>query len=194
MPDIDSDGGQGSSADGIVGFALSSLGYAVARHFRATLAPLSLEPREFALLRAVAAAEGQTQQALGDRLQIPASRMVAFVDALEERELLERRPYPNDRRAKALYLTAEGSRLLDKAFGLAIEFEQRLCADFTSAERRQLLDLLQRAGAQLGLQSGVHAAHAAHADGCDAGHDAGGGEAAHAGDAGEIGHSAGPFG
>src|SRR5438309_3029748 len=33
-----------------VGFTLSSLGYAVAARFRATLAPLELEPREFALL------------------------------------------------------------------------------------------------------------------------------------------------
>ena len=68
-----------------VGFALSSVGYAVARRFREILAPLELEPREFALLRAVGAAEGQSQQAIGERLQIPPSRMVAFVDALEAR-------------------------------------------------------------------------------------------------------------
>ena len=74
-----------------VGFTLSSLGYGVARRFRKTLAPLELEPREFALLRAVSFAEGQSQQTIGERLQIPPSRMVAFVDALEKRSLLERR-------------------------------------------------------------------------------------------------------
>ncbi|MDQ6810381.1 MAG: MarR family winged helix-turn-helix transcriptional regulator, partial [Actinomycetota bacterium] len=72
-----------------VGFTVSTTGYAIARLFREILAPLALEPREFALLRAVGACEGQSQQAIGERLGIPASRMVAFIDALEQRGLLE---------------------------------------------------------------------------------------------------------
>src|SRR5256885_17238197 len=95
-----------------VGFTLSSLGYAVSRRFSQTLAPLQLEPREFALLRAVRAAEGQTQQAIAAALRIPASRMVAVVDALERRGLLERRHNPRDRRARELHLTASGDELL----------------------------------------------------------------------------------
>ncbi|MGH2879628.1 MAG: MarR family transcriptional regulator [Solirubrobacteraceae bacterium] len=55
---------------------------------------------------------GASQQAIGERLQIPPSRMVAFVDALEQRGLLERRANPEDRRARALYLTDEGRELL----------------------------------------------------------------------------------
>jgi len=153
----------GAGADapllGGVGFTLSSVGYAVARRFRETLAPLSLEPREFALLRAVSAAEGQTQQAIGDRLAIPASRMVAFVDALEARGLLERRHNPLDRRARALHLTAAGRALLERAFALAGALERHLCAQLAEQEREQLLDLLQRVGAQLGLSAGAHAAH-----------------------------------
>ena len=143
-----------------VGFTLSSLGYAVARRFRTTLEPSGLEPREFALLRAVAPIEGASQQAIGGRLGIPASRMVAFVDALEERGLLERRPKPDDRRVRALYLTDDGRKLLASAFTLASDLERHLCAQLNDAEREQLLDSLQRVGAQLGLTPGTHAAHA----------------------------------
>jgi DNA-binding MarR family transcriptional regulator len=142
-----------------VGFMLSSLGYAVARHLRTTLEPSGLEPREFALLRAVAPIEGASQQAIGERLRIPASRMVAFVDALETRGLLERRPKPNDRRVRALYLTDDGRKLLASAFALASDLERDLCAQLSDAEREQLLDALQRVGAQLGLTPGAHAAH-----------------------------------
>lgn len=141
-----------------VGFALSSLGYAVARRFRATLAPLGLEPREFALLRAVAWAEGQSQQAIGERLQIPASRMVAFVDALEGRGLLERRPNPRDRRARALHLTDAGRELLARALELASGLEQHLCARMSGEQRELMLELLAGVGEQLGLRYGVHAA------------------------------------
>jgi DNA-binding MarR family transcriptional regulator len=104
-----------------VGFKLSSIGYAVSRLFRQTLAPLGLEPREFAILRVVGAAEGLSQQAAGERLQIPPSRMVAFVDALEAGMLLERRHNPRDRRTRTLYLTEEGRDLLGRAFELAAE-------------------------------------------------------------------------
>lgn len=141
-----------------VGFTLSSLGYAVAARFRTTLAPLELEPREFALLRTVAVAEGRSQQAVGGLLQIPASRMVAFVDALEARGLLERRHNPLDRRTRELHLTDRGRSLLERALALAGDFERELLADMSAQEREQLLALLQRIGLRLGLQPGVHAA------------------------------------
>jgi DNA-binding MarR family transcriptional regulator len=144
-----------------VGFLASSVGYAVGRRFHQMLAPLELEPREFALLRSVAAAEGQSQQAIGERLQIPPSRMVAFVDALERRGLLERRQNPNDRRTRALYLTAQGREVLAQAFVLATGLENDLCAELTNDEREQLIELLRRVGAQLGLPAGKLAAHAA---------------------------------
>jgi DNA-binding MarR family transcriptional regulator len=147
-----------------VGFNLSSLGYAVSRRFRQTLAPLRLEPREFALLRAIAAAEGQSQQAIGERLQIPASRMVAFVDALQQRDLLQRRPNPQDRRAHALHLTDQGRDMLARAMTAAVALENELCADLDAPEREQLLDLLLRVAPQLGLRPGTHSAHSALAD------------------------------
>jgi DNA-binding MarR family transcriptional regulator len=147
-----------------VGFTVSTIGYAVSRRFREILAPLELEPREFALLRAVSASEGESQQAIGGRLKIPPSRMVAFVDALEARGLLERRLNPDDRRTRELHLTDAGRELLSRAFALAVGHERDLCADLSAKEREQLLDLLQRVGERLGLPPGVHGAHAALAD------------------------------
>ncbi len=141
-----------------VGFTISTAGYAIARRFKEILAPLDLEPREFALLRAVAASEGQSQHSVGARLQIPPSRMVAFVDALEHRCLLERRPNPSDRRSHALYLTDAGHELLARAFTLAVEHERDLCAELNAEEREQLLELLQRVAVRLGLAPGVHSA------------------------------------
>lgn len=143
-----------------VGFTVSSTGFAVARRFRETLAPLHLEPREFALLRAVAADEGASQQAIGERQQIPPSRMVAFVDALEGRGLLERRHNPQDRRTRELHLTKSGRELLLEAFTLASGLERELCADLSAAERDQLIELLHRVGMRLGVAPGTHSAHA----------------------------------
>jgi DNA-binding MarR family transcriptional regulator len=141
-----------------VGFTLSSLGYAVAREFRNELKIVAMEPREFALLRAIAPAEGISQQALAERLHTQPSRVVTMVDALEQSGLIERHPNPEDRRARELYMTEKGRTVLRNAFKLASELERRLCGGLSQAEREQLLDMLHRVERQLELVPGIHAA------------------------------------
>src|SRR5919204_5753472 len=95
-----------------VGFMLSTLGYAISRRFHQVLEPLELEPSQFAVLRTVGANQGQSQHALADNLHISPSHMVAIVDELERRGLVERRPQPGDRRVRTLHLTSVGEKLL----------------------------------------------------------------------------------
>jgi DNA-binding MarR family transcriptional regulator len=140
-------------------FLLSTLGFTVSRRFHEMLAPLELEPGEFALLRAVAASGGEPQSALAERLHISPSWMVAIVDELERRGLLERRPHARDRRIRNLHLTAAGKKLLKQAERRAQEFDRQVTDPLTDAERQQLLELLQRVAAGLDLQPGT--AHAA---------------------------------
>jgi DNA-binding MarR family transcriptional regulator len=139
-----------------VAFLLAQLGFHSSRLWKERLAALGMDPRQVVLLRQVAAAEGQSQQALGKAMQVPASRMVALVDELERRGLLERRPSLADRRAYALALTGEGRRLLDRIMQASAEHEAQLCAGLTQAERRRLIALLSRVAAEQGLPMGVH--------------------------------------
>ena len=139
-----------------VAFLLSQLGYYSLRRWKARLAPLGLDPRQVMVLRRLADDEGRSQQVLGDALQIPPSRMVALVDALEQRGLLMRRPSPSDRRVRTLHLTKEGRRLLGEIMEISVEHEQQLCRGLQPAERGQLLTLLNRLAAEQGLAEGVH--------------------------------------
>src|SRR5919201_2766828 len=139
-----------SAADS-VGFMLSTLGYAISRRFVHALQPLELHPREFAVLRAVKANDGQPKQALAERLNIPPSRMVAIVDELESRGLIERRPDPHDRRVWALYVTNRGQTLLEDAFNLVVGHERAISDVLTEKERAELLALLNRIAGGLGL-------------------------------------------
>jgi DNA-binding MarR family transcriptional regulator len=134
-----------------IGFTLSQLGFATSRGFGQLVGSLGLEPRHFALLRAVSEAEGQPQNAVAERLRIPASTMVSLIDHLEEQGLLERRPRPGDRRTRLLHLTERGAKVLGEAVRLGAQWEERICAGLSPAERRQLLALLQRVAANIGL-------------------------------------------
>jgi DNA-binding MarR family transcriptional regulator len=139
-----------------VGFLISQLGFLSSRGFMSALAPIGIDPREFLLMRFVAADEGQSQQALAERLAIPASRMVALVDRVEDAGFVERRPDKDDRRVRRVHLTRKGRGVLERAEKIAIDYETRLCAGINREEREQLIDLLQKLQASQTPLKGVH--------------------------------------
>jgi DNA-binding MarR family transcriptional regulator len=139
-----------------VGFLISQLGFLSSKRFMEALEPVGIDPREFLLMRFVAASEGRSQQALSERLAIPASRMVALVDHLEEAGFLERRPDPEDRRVRGLHLTKKGRTVLERAGKIAIDYETRLCAGINREERDLLIDLLQKLQKGQTVLPGVH--------------------------------------
>jgi DNA-binding MarR family transcriptional regulator len=139
-----------------IAFLMSKLGFLSSVGFATALEPLGITPGHFGLLRIVDASAGMSQQALGEALDVPPSRMVGLVDDLEQRGLVERRRNPSDRRANALHLTAAGKRMLARAKTIAGDWEDRLCAGLNAQERAALLDLLRRVADGHDLPIGVH--------------------------------------
>jgi DNA-binding MarR family transcriptional regulator len=139
-----------------LGFLLSQVGVHAARLFAERIAEGDLQAPLFRVLNAVDAAEGESQQAIGQAIGAPASRMVAIVDELERRGLVERRPHPSDRRVHALYLTAAGRKALARGRKIAAEHEKALAAGLSAAEREELVSLLQRIVDEQGIGRGVH--------------------------------------
>jgi DNA-binding MarR family transcriptional regulator len=117
---------------------------------------VDLTPPQAGLVRAVAQEPGRSQQALAAQLGTPATRLVALVDALEQRGVLERRRNPDDRRLYAVHLTPDGEALREELGRLAGEHERALLAALDPDERRTLADLLGRVAAAEGLTPGVH--------------------------------------
>jgi DNA-binding MarR family transcriptional regulator len=138
------------------GFLLVQLGAHEHRRFAERLVPLDLHPRHFGMLSHLAAAEGQSQQALSKALGIHRSAVVALVDDLEQRGLAKRLRDPNDRRAYTLYLTPSGRELLARLERDADEREAELLTALNRSERSQFISLLQRVAESQGLAAGVH--------------------------------------
>jgi DNA-binding MarR family transcriptional regulator len=153
---------------GSIGFLLSKLGALTATRFAGALEQLGIAPVHFALLRIIDASGSRSQQALGEALSIPPSRMVGLVDDMEGRGLLERRRNPNDRRVNTVHLTAAGRQVLRRAMVIGTEWENRLCASLDPTERAELVRLLRRLAADHDLPIGVHPALAHPAEPPDA--------------------------
>jgi DNA-binding MarR family transcriptional regulator len=126
------------------GFLLSKLGGIAQRRFAERMDSLGLNPRMWGALN-VLEAEGEiTQHALGKCVGIDPSSMVATIDELEARGLVERRRHPSDRRAHALHITPRGRRTLAAGRELAKSAQDDLLAPLDPAERAQLHALLLR--------------------------------------------------
>ena len=139
-----------------VGFLLSQVGTYAARRFAQRIGEVDLHPPLFRVLNMVDAAEGRSQQAIGEAIGAPASRMVAIVDELEQRGLVERRPHPSDRRIRALFLTTAGRKLLARGRRIAIEHEEEMTRGMSDADRRRLVALLQKLVDEQEIGRGVH--------------------------------------
>lgn len=146
----------GDKAPQTLAFLLSQVGIHASRRFAERISAVDLNPPLFRVLNLVAAAEGRSQQAIAVAIEIPPSRMVALVDELEQRGLVERRPEPEDRRVRALFLTAKGKRCLQRGRKIAAQHEQELTEGMSETDRKRLVALLQRIVDEQALGKGVH--------------------------------------
>ena len=146
----------GDRAPSTLAFLLSQVGIHAAKRFAERMEEIDLQPPLFRILNLVDAAEGRSQNAIGEAIQVPPSRMVALVDELERRGFVERRPDPFDRRIRALFLTVEGREALARGREIAKEHERELTRGMSAADRKQLVSLLRQLVDRQTIGEGVH--------------------------------------
>lgn len=109
----------------------------------AALAQHGLKARSYAVLALAADDVRPTQRELAEFLRLDPSQVVALVDELEKRQLVERRTDPADRRANVLVATDAGRALFARARQSARAVELGLLAAVTPEEHERLADLLR---------------------------------------------------
>jgi DNA-binding MarR family transcriptional regulator len=132
------------------GYLMARLGDQSRRRFHKALEPVGLHPRYFGVMTVVAAQPGMSQQHLHERTGIDPSSMVAVIDDLEARGLAERRPHPEDRRARAIFLTDEGMRTLEQVRVVAAGLQRELFGALSPRELETLHQLLRKLAAAQG--------------------------------------------
>jgi DNA-binding MarR family transcriptional regulator len=110
----------------------------------AALKPYGIDGREWAVLLRLADGEPVSQQQLATRVGIDRTTMVAFVDALERKGLVERHPHPADRRKNVVALTPTGHDTLEQATREADAAERAFLAPLSDRDARQLKESLRR--------------------------------------------------
>ena len=128
----------------LVGYRLRLAQQAVFRDFAASVQGLS--PGRVGMLLLIEANPGVTQSRLAHAVSRDRSTMVGVLDQLESKGLIERRRGA-DRRTNGVWLTRTGRTALARAKRAIAIHERRVAARLSSAERAQLLELLERLAA-----------------------------------------------
>lgn len=128
----------------LVGYHLRRAQVAVFSDFAGQMAGEQITPGQFGVIALIGANPGLTQSALARAVGIERSTMVAVIDTLESRGIVDRRASPVDRRSYALVLTGTGQEMLARLKPMVADHEARIGGGLTDDERRQLIRLLQK--------------------------------------------------
>lgn len=92
-----------------------------------------------------AAMEGPLRQnVLAERMGVEAMTLCAFLDRLEGRGLIERKPDPKDRRAKLVVVTPAAKGVLSRIAGVSAGLRAAVSSDMSDAQWYALHVLLRR--------------------------------------------------
>ncbi|KUH92596.1 MarR family transcriptional regulator [Mycobacterium sp. IS-1556] len=137
-------------------FLLSQLGVYLAEDFVRRLEPFGVDPRSYAVLKALSEDDGRSQRQLSTQLGIHRNVMVAVVDKLEGQGLVKRLPHPGDRRAFAVTLTDRAREMLPGLDAQGDAQEDEITATLSENDRATVRRLLQQMAVAAGLTPGVH--------------------------------------
>jgi DNA-binding MarR family transcriptional regulator len=112
------------------------------------LEPLGITGRQLAVLVVLDAAEPLSQLEAARELGVDRTTMVALVDELEEKGLVERRRSTEDRRKNIVGLTPHGKKTLAKGERLHQETEKTFLAELTPIEAELFVRILKKLAAE----------------------------------------------
>lgn len=104
--------------------------------------PLGVTRAQWWIIAHLARHDGMVQTQLAQMLDVGKASLGALLDRLEATSFIERRPEPNDRRAKRVFLTKNSFQLLEQLLAAESSFNAAILAGLTEADRSELIRLL----------------------------------------------------
>ena len=132
-----------------VGFLLSDTARLLRMSFDERARTLGLTRAQWRVLARLAYSEGARQTTLAELLEVEPITLSRHLDRMEEAGFVERRPDPQDRRARCLYLTDKARPVLERMRALGREVQAEALAGLGDEAERQIIELLEGMRANL---------------------------------------------
>jgi DNA-binding MarR family transcriptional regulator len=126
-----------------VGYLLKDVSRRYVARFERHAAEISLTLMQCKVLLHLSKNEGASQVRLCELTDVEPMMMVRILDRMEADKLLERRPDPQDRRARRLYLTRKAAPLLDEIDRISEITRSEIFDGVSKADRDAFLKVLE---------------------------------------------------
>src|SRR5881397_4027627 len=126
------------------GFLMARLGMAFKTRALERIEAEGYEGNHYSVLAILGEGARETQATIAEALDVDPSRLVALLDSLEERGLVDRQRDPQDRRRHVVTITPAGRKQLQRLRTIAREVEDEFLAPFSDAERKAFHEQLLR--------------------------------------------------
>ncbi len=136
------------------GFLLHDIARLMRKKFDQRARGLGLSRAQWQLLVHLSRHEGINQSGLAEILEIENITLGRLVDRMEEAGWVERRPDPNDRRARLLYTSEKVAPVMERMRELAEATRNEALAGLSPAERDALIDTLIQVRGNLSERNG----------------------------------------
>ena len=128
----------------LLGYNARRAALTIIEGFLERMAEFGLRPVDFSVMSVIQHNPGVTSRQLCAALNLLPPNLVGLVQSLEARGLIERHPHPTDGRAMGLHPTEQGRSLMVQAEQAATDLEIERSSRLTAAQRKTLLELLQK--------------------------------------------------
>jgi DNA-binding MarR family transcriptional regulator len=129
---------------GRMGFLLNKGAQKIREAYQAALEPLGIDGKLFGILVVLSGKGSISQHEIGKCTHIDRTTMVALIDDLEQKGLVERQEHPTDRRSHALVLTAKGKDLIPKGHKLTEAADKKFLSGLPAREQKEVVQLLKK--------------------------------------------------
>ena len=126
-----------------LGYLLKHAQLRLAELTASAMAPFGVTGRQCAVLLAIDSQAPLSQQQVAHRLGVDRTTMVALIDELENKGLVQRRQDSGDRRKNVVALTHAGRTTLRRASRAGDEAERRLLGSLSDDEAAKLKEALR---------------------------------------------------
>ena len=127
-----------------LGFLLKRAHLRYGERVNAALAPLGVDARSWVTLTLLDGGPPVSQVEVAQLLGVDRTTMVAIVDGLQDKGLVERRRSSHDRRKNLIALTEPGREVCRRGTGLVDETERQFLAPLDEPDARRLRATLLR--------------------------------------------------
>lgn len=130
---------------GSTGFLVNQLARLMTQVLAKAIRPLDIAPAQFIILLLLWQRDGQSQSELWTEVKVEQATVALTLNRMERDGLIVRRPNPEDKRSRLVFLTSRGGALKAPALSAGRAVNRLTLADISNSDQERFIRHLQRA-------------------------------------------------